>query len=190
MLVFAAVYDETTGTNDSLGWTRWYFFGASWGNFRRRRIARIFEVPCCRGSGDLLVSWWVRKPRARLRKLDKLGVGDGGKVFLGFSLRVSRVTPNSKPPSTSPRDEGICDDGDMWWHRFCKFLIGAGQLCLWRILYILNIIDSCHVMLVLSRSSGSWYTGRLIVVYIFPCPCCCIFEERHICQEKESNYWV
>lgn len=55
----------------------------------------------------------------------------------------------------------------MWWHCFCKFLIGAGQLCLWRILYILNIIDSCHVMLVLSRSSGSWYTGRLIVVYIW-----------------------
>lgn len=88
MLVFAAVYDETTGTNDSLGWTRWYFFGEtvgpSWGNFRRRRIARIFEVPCCRGSGDLLVSWWVRKPRARLRKLDKLGVGDGGKFSLDF----------------------------------------------------------------------------------------------------------
>ena len=179
-----------------LGWTRWYFFGEtvgpSWGNFRRRRIARIFEVPCLAADrGDLLVSWWVRKPRGKVEKVGQVGGGRRWKVFLGFSWRVSRVTPNSKPPSTSRRDEGICDDGDMWWPSFfCKFLIGAGQLCLWRILYILNIIDSCHVMLVLSRSSGSWYTGRLIVVYIFPCPCCCIFEERHICQEKESNYWV
>ncbi len=82
------------------------------------------------------------------------------------------------------------DDGDMRWHRFCNYLIGAGQLCLWRILYINILNDSCHVMLVLSRNSGR--LADSLLCNMFPCPCCCIIEEWHIlvtcCQEtQESN---
>ena len=50
-----------------------------------------------------------------MRKLDKLGVGDGGKSSLGFlEGLVGQLQKLDKTPSTSPRYEGICDDGDMW----------------------------------------------------------------------------
>ena len=42
----------------------------------------------------------------------------------------------------------------------------------------------CRAVLVAGRLADS------LCNYIFPCPCCCILEERHICQEEESICWV